>query len=205
MKESSFYNQHDSFENEDLKRATCGVCCVAMIVTELTETTVSPLQIIELLTSLHKNRLKVAKRDYLEKGITLPVTLGLADETYREPFYLCDPDQIFQPAFRLRGGYDHRISEILFKQYGLNANYFEDLSLDEVFNKLKDGEIQYAMVSIRLPNQSRHLVVVYYDNGENKYFCADPLSSNRNYSVSIVISDLLPIYNGLVTLVSKVL
>lgn len=205
MKESSFCNQHDSFENEDLKKATCGVCCVAMIVTELTQTVVLPLQIVEHLSALHKNRLAVAKRDYSEGGITLPITLGSAEEVYPQPFYICDPDQTFQPAFSLKGGYDHRISEILFKLYDLKAKYFEDISLDEVFNKLKDGEFEYAMVSVMLPNQSRHLIVIYYDNEENKHYSVDPLFASTDYCVSIDKLDLLPIYNGLVTLVSKVL
>ncbi len=203
MKESSFYNQHDSFENDDLKKATCGVCCVAMIVTELTQTAVLPLQIVELLSALHKNRLAVAKRDYLESGITLPITLGAAEEVYSEPFYICGPDQTFQPAFSLKAGYDHRISEILFRLYDLKAKYFEDISLEEVFNKLKDGEFEYAMVSVMLPSESRHLVVVYFDSAKNKYFCVDPLFPKGSHSTSIGSHDLVPVYNGLVTLVSR--
>ncbi len=203
MKESSFYNQYESFVNEDLKRSSCGICCVAMMVSELAST-VTPKQIAIMLAGLHKNNVRVAKARYLEGNEVLDITLGPADSIYTQNFYVSDPDENLVPAFSILGGYDHRISSQLFEVFDLRAEALIGVDLSTVCRFLTNVSNSYAMISIQHEVLgSRHLVVLYFDILKKSFFTVDPLSDLENYLQRADLDTLRINFNGLATVVSK--
>ena len=190
-----------------LGRVVCGPACIAMILNYFgkypTNKKIQNIEwLINIINLLHKNGSPSVKQKFILDGEPRWITVGTVEEIHfaknQREF---ESDSKYQPAFSLIRGYDHRISQYLFSQFGLKAGFFENVQISDIKNRLKRGEILILSVAPRrqlltktelIARQASHLIVVSdYDADLDRFYIIDP-----DYDLKIGLLAKISNYKG---------
>lgn len=149
-----FYCQFDSYNNERLAKALCGVTAISMVLsakgvfTDFTEKSRKLDKFFTYINSLQKNNVPSVKRRFKLKDRDVLVTLGFFGQVNKTDEDIVETDSELFPVFVLYRGYDHRASSVIFKYFGLEAYVQQGVSGKELFNMLHTGTCTYFLASI---------------------------------------------------------
>jgi len=219
IKDSDFYCQFNSYTNERIAKATCGITSLAMILSAkgVFSRFQNQKRLLDeffiYINSLHKNDLPSVKRNFKFENKVVPVTLGLHTKFIPENDDFVDVDDVFFPAFVLYKGYDHRASKYILNDFGVSGHLSENLSMAELVDIFNKKDCQYFLASVKSKysnsvdnTASTHIVVIQkiFENSGQKVMVeyVDPAIDKFENAVSTVpMEDFSKIYNAFGTLV----
>lgn len=182
----------------------CGPSCVAMALQFFARYPNSEARdnvewLLVKLSELHRSNVRMIcyRTEVSGKIIDIPVDILSNKNKYlldARGFVLKEAGQKYRPIFSLVRGYDHRGSERLFSDFGLNAGYWDRMSMEDMLRKLEEKALILLSVAPRRsaerclvisksePTQSHVVLVtkVKRDNRKRIYEIMDPAYDIQN-------------------------